>query len=198
MTHQPSRPASIVEISEALQVLFDTLPFQRGAKSDNAAAAYVTSLQGCTVEAINAGIKKFLRGECEDVSPRFIPTPPELAKIVRTAVVQQRIPATRRIAPHHTPLPGERARMKLKMPMWQAAFGNNERMDALAKANADGFAAMVVLATTWRVPIPDELLEIPDEEAERQWRYARSNALASIEANPPPYLIKQRLREARS
>lgn len=189
MNHS-SKPASLAEISAALQVLFDALPFHRGSKTDNVAAAYVESLRGCTAEAIDSGIRKFMRGECDDVSPRFVPTPPELARIVRSAVVQDRIPEHHRIAPHRNPLPGEKARMRLKMPMWEAAFGNGTRMDALAKANAEGLGAMVVLATAWGVPVPPELFDVPDEEAERQWRYARNSALSEIERRPPPYIVK--------
>lgn len=182
-----SKPASLAEISTALQVLFDALPFQRGSKTDNVAAAYVEALRGCTADAVNAGIRKFLRGECESVSPRFVPTPPELAKIVRGVVIPMRIPVERRIEQHREMVPGERARMRLKMPMWQAAFGNNARMDALAVANKEGLSAMVMLANSWGVPIPDELNDVPFEEAERRWEQARRNAWIEIERRPPPF-----------
>lgn len=185
-----SKPASLVEISSALQVLFDALPFQRGSKTDNVAAAYVEALRGCSSEAINAGIRRFLRGECEHVSPRFVPTPPELARIVRTAIVD-RVPVERRIEPYREPLPGEKMRMRLKMPLLQAAHGNQGRMLALAKANAEGFQAMVVLAANWQVRVPDDLLDMPTEEAERQWQQARTRAWAEISANPPPFMRRK-------
>ncbi len=188
------KPASLVETSAALQVLFDALPFQRGSKTDNVAAAYVASLGGCSADAINAGISKFLRGEC-DVSPRFVPTPPELSRIVRSATMAQRIPPERHIAQQPEPTTGERARMRLKMPMWQAAYGITGRMDQLAKANAEGFASMVVLAANWGVPIPPELFEIPEEEAERQWINARNRAWAEIERNPPPFMRNRSRRQ---
>lgn len=183
-----SKPASLAEISDALQVLFDALPFQRGAKTDNVAAAYLESLRGLSAEAINAGVRKFLRGECEGVSPRFVPTPPELAQIVRKTVVPSRVPEERRIAPFRPAVAGERERLRLKMPMWQAAFPSPERLDGLAKANAEGFGAMVVLASQWGVPVPQELLDMPEAEAERQWRHARNQAWAEIERNPPPFM----------
>lgn len=183
-----SKPASLAEISTALQVLFDALPFQRGSKTDNVAAAYVESLRGCTSEAINAGIRKFLRGECEGVSPRFVPTPPELARIVRAAVIPSRVPEERRIAPFRHATAGERARMRLKMPMYQAAYGSGERMNQLAKANAEGLSAMVILANSWGVAVPDELNDVPLDEAERQWQQARNAAWAEINRNPPPFL----------
>lgn len=82
--------------------------------------------------------------------------------------------------------------MRLKMPMFQAAFGNGDRMDQLARANNTGFGAMVVLAMNWGVPIPQELLELDEETAEREWREARNRALREIERNPPPYMRNQR------
>lgn len=198
----PSKPASAAEISDALRVLFDGgLPFQRGVNPDNAAMLYVEALRGFTVEGIRAGITKFIRGECDDVSPRFIPTPPELAKIVRTVIVPSRIPEDRRIAPFRYSNHGERDRMRLKMPMFNHAFSNG-LMDQLAKANREGMGAMIVLATKWGIAIPPELLMIPDSEAEHQWHVARNRALAEIERNPPPYMRhpareqKQRARAA--
>jgi len=192
------RTASASEISAELDVLFTSgIPFQRGVAPDKIAVTYIASLQGCTAEAIRAGVMKFLRGECESVSDRFIPTPPELARIVRGAVVQTRIPEDHQLPPPRRAwVVGERERMRLKMPMFQAAWGSESRMDALAKANADGFGAMVVLATAWGVPIPPELLSMPEAEAERQWKAGRKAAWAEIEANPPPYLIRERQKQA--
>src|SRR6185312_3388420 len=127
---------------------------------------------------------------------KYVPTPPELAKIVRTAVVVQRVPPQRQIAPTQTMPAGERARMRLKMPMLQHARATG-RTDELARANREGFAAMVALATSWGVPVPEELFAIPDEEAERQWHTARSRAWADIERNPPPFMRDYRQPEIR-
>lgn len=162
--------------------------FHPGVEPDKALFGYMQAMQGFSIEAIAAGIRRFLRGECEGVNPKYCPHPPELATIVRTTVIPSRIPPERRIPPFRQPLPGEQARMRLKMPMFNAAFGNGPRMDALAKANADGFGAMVTLATKWGVAVPQELFDVPDEEAERQWRFARNAALSEIERNPPPYM----------
>jgi len=59
------------------------MPFPRGADPEKAVLAYIGALQGFPIDAISAGIRKFLRGECEDVSKKFCPHPPELASIVR-------------------------------------------------------------------------------------------------------------------
>lgn len=197
MTHisQPSRQASIAETSAALQVLFDALPFQRGAKTDNVAVAYVEALRGTTIEAVEAGIRRFLRGEVDGVSPRFVPTPPELARIVRTVVVPDRIPSERRIAPRQE-APGERARMRLKMPMFNHAFSTGQ-MDELARAHREGQGAMIVLALQWGIEVPQELLDLDDEIAEQEWRQARNRAVAEMERNPPPFLRALREREQR-
>lgn len=184
---QPSKPATSAEISEAMEFLFRAgLPFQRGTNADNVALAYIDALHGMSTAAIMAGIRKFLRGECEGVSPKYVPTPPELARIVRTAVVPERIPVERRVAP--PPMADdERARMRLKMPMFDHAWSTSQ-MDRLDRANREGFAAMVMLAREWEIPVPDELNDLPDEENERRWRLARERAWREIERNPPPFM----------
>lgn len=185
MNQTSSRPASSAEISDALRVLFEAgLPFQRGVKVDGVALAYVEAMTGFPVESIHAGIRKFLRGECEDVSPRFVPTPPELARIVRTAVIPVRIPAARWIEPIRRD-DGERARMRLKVPMFQYAFARG-CMDLLAEANAQGFTAMAALATKWGIDIPEEFAGVQDDRIESDWRAARARAWNEIDRNPPP------------
>lgn len=184
----PSTPATVAETSAALSVLFDSgLPFQRGAKPETAALAYIEALRGMTLDAITAGIRKFLRGECEGVSMKFVPTPPELARIVRTAVVPSLIPRERRIAPFRHPDEAERARMRLKFPMFRYAFGSG-LMDDLDRANRDGLEAMVMLAAKWGIPIPPEL----SDQTDADWRAARSRAWAEIERNPPPFMRGRR------
>lgn len=163
--------------------------FPPGVDEKRAIFGYMTALAGFTVEAIECGIRKFLRGECEGVNPKYCPHPPELAAIVRTAVVPHRatilrFPAT---ANSDRPWPGEKERMRFKMPMWRHAFECG-LMDELDAANRAGFGAMIVLAQNWGVAIPDELLAIPEAEAERQWHEARNRAWSAIEANPPPFM----------
>lgn len=183
-TNLTSKPASSAEISVALRDLFDAgLPFQRGAKVEGVAMAYVEALTGMTLDGIHAGIRKFIRGQCEDVSPRFLPTPPELARIVRGAIVLNRIPEGRRIAPFRHPDDAARARMRLKMPMYRFAM-NSGAMDELDQANRAGLEAMVLLATRWGVPIPAELAD----QTNAEWFTARNRAWAEMERNPPPFM----------
>lgn len=183
-TSPSSKPASAAEISDALRVLFDAgLPFQRGARAEGVAMAYVEALSGMTLEGIHAGIRKFIRGECEDVSPRFVPTPPELARIVRATVVPGRIPEERRIAPFRHPDDAARARMRLKMPMFRHA-SECGLMNELDRANREGLEAMILLASRWGIPIPPEL----SEQTNAEWFTARNRAWAEIERNPPPFM----------
>lgn len=171
-----------------MKVLFNALPFQRGTDPATVIMAYVESLRGVALDAIKAGISKFLRGECENVNPRYVPTPPELARIIRTTVIPSRIPAERQIAPFRYASEGERARMKLKMPMFSHAFPNETMMAELAQANAAGMEAMIVLAVKWGVPVPDGL----NEQTDAHWHRARNQALAEIERNPPTFMRQMR------
>lgn len=184
-TTSPLTPASAAETSAALKVLFEAgLPFQRGVSADNVAMAYVEALHGASIDAIKAGIRKFLRGECESVSPKFVPTPPELARIVRTTIVPGRVPEARRIAPFRYSSDGERARMMLKVPMFRHAFPNPAMLAELDEANRAGMDAMILLAGRWGVAIPDEL----SSQTDADWRRAHNQAQAEISRNPPPYM----------
>lgn len=169
-----------------MKVLFNALPFQRGTDPATVIVAYVEALRGAGLDSIKAGISKFLRGDCEGVSMKFVPTPPELARIVRTAVVPSRIPEGRRIAPFRHPDDAARARMRLKFPMFRYAFGSG-LMDDLDRANRDGLEAMVMLAAKWGIPIPPEL----NDQTDADWRAARSRAWAEIERNPPPFMRRR-------
>lgn len=80
---QASTAATNEQIGAALQVLFNSMPFPRGVDPEKAVIGYLNALQGFPVEAIAYGIRRFLRGECEGVNPRFCPHPPELAGIIR-------------------------------------------------------------------------------------------------------------------
>jgi hypothetical protein len=166
--------------------------FPPGVDEKRAIFGYMTALNGFTIEAIEYGIRKFLRGECEGVNPKYCPHPPELAAIIRTAVVPNRV--LRLPTPVHpdAPTQGERERMRLKMPMYRHAYACG-LMDELDAANKAGFGAMVVLATRWGIEVPEELLSVPEAQAERQWREARNRAWGAIERNPPPFMRRIRV-----
>jgi hypothetical protein len=83
---KPSMAATNEQIGAALQVLFNSMRFPPGVDAEKAIYGYMSALQGFPVEAIAHGIRKFLRGECEDVNPKYCPHPPELAAIVRGTI----------------------------------------------------------------------------------------------------------------
>lgn len=87
---QPSMPASTEQIAAALQILFNSMRFPPGVDAAKAIFGYINALQGFPIEAIAEGIRKYLRGECEDVSLKFCPHPPELAAIVRGVIPNRR------------------------------------------------------------------------------------------------------------
>lgn len=62
------------------------MPLPRGSDPDKAIFGYMQALQGFPVEAIAHGIRRFLRGECSGVNPKFCPHPPELATIIRDTI----------------------------------------------------------------------------------------------------------------
>jgi hypothetical protein len=78
--------ASNEQIGAALQVLFNSMRFPPGVDAEKAIYGYMQALQGFPVEAIAHGIRKFLRGECDGVNPKFCPHPPELASIIRGTI----------------------------------------------------------------------------------------------------------------
>lgn len=193
---EPSTPATNGQIAEALDVLFKSMRFHPGVDHSKALFGYVAALQGFTADAISAGILKFLRGECDGVNPRFCPHPPELAQIIRTAVIPQRLP--RRQQPERIgarEIAGERERMRLKMPMWRHAWANG-LIGALDVANREGLGSMVVLAQRWGIPVPEELLADFDR-AERDWRLVGDRARAAMEANPPPFMRRRHAQAMR-
>lgn len=182
-------PASNVEIAEALKVLFNSLPFQRGTDPATAVMAYCEALRGASVDAIRAGVSKFLRGECEGVSSKFTPTPPELARIVRTATVVQRLPQIEHRRRDAASMDDKaKARMRLKMPMLNHAWGNAVLMAELDRANKNGLDEMVILAMKWGIAIPDEL----NGQTDAEWRVARNRAWGEVERSPTVGMIQHR------
>lgn len=183
----PSTPASMAQIGEALKVLFNALPFQRGTDPQVATLAYVEALQGLSNEAIVEGIRKFLRGECEGVSVRHVPTPPELARIIRAAVIPSRV-VQEKAEPAYRPDTAERGRMALKMALYRDALFTDRMADVHAAVEA-GFDAAIALAQKWGVDVPAETwraYEMPG--AATDWDKARRRARLEMESNPPPFM----------
>lgn len=62
------------------------MPLPRGVDREAAAYGYVNALTGLPIEAIVSGISRFMRGESEDLSPKFCPHPPELARFIKSGM----------------------------------------------------------------------------------------------------------------
>lgn len=75
---------SLSDVGVALDRLTDAMPPPSKVDPEKAVSAYLTALSKFTLDDINEGISRFLRGECDPkISLKFYPRPPELARIVR-------------------------------------------------------------------------------------------------------------------
>ena len=141
--------------------------------------------------AISEAARRFTCGEVKGANLTFAPSVAEFVqecKRVPTEHVRLPKPAPQRRMPD-----AERLRMRLKMPMYNHATRCG-LMDQLDAANKAGFSAMISLAHKWGVPIPEELLSMPGDDAELQWADARRRAWVKIERNPRPFLRRQRAK----
>lgn len=75
--------ASKAELAQPLGALFRAMPQARGTRAADRLDGYMTALSGFTLDEVEAGIAKFLRGEIDGISQKYCPHPPELAAIVR-------------------------------------------------------------------------------------------------------------------
>lgn len=82
-TSSPQPAASKADIVEALAPLLRTMPSK--GKVQDRMEGYFIALGGFMRTEIEAGVRKFLSGECAGVKSEFVPLPPQLAKIVREA-----------------------------------------------------------------------------------------------------------------
>ena len=83
MDRTERRAASKAEMTAPLGALFRAMPPARGTKSADRIEGYLTALAGFSLEEIEAGIAKFLRGEVKQLSQKYCPHPPELAGVIR-------------------------------------------------------------------------------------------------------------------
>lgn len=82
------KPAtSRAEIIEALAPLLRTMP-SKGKVQDRMEGYFIALASFSRVE-IEAGVRKFLAGECDGVKTEFVPPPPQLAQIVRESAGHQ-------------------------------------------------------------------------------------------------------------
>jgi hypothetical protein len=198
--------ATQIETSMEIERLFGILPLSRGQEYDKIMPEFVRVCVPFEASHVREAVDRFIDGETADGPYRTAPKVPEFAAMVREirtkhgAAADQALKAAQRALPapsYAETSPGEKSRMALKMPMWKAAENNPARCKALAKANAEGLEAMVVLAVEWGVPIPPSLYEPSLEVAAQRWNTARNRIQASLEGSPPPYLRNRQAAEAK-
>lgn len=154
---------------------------------------YNEALSGVSDQVISETARRFVSNAVESQSATFAPSVAEFAQEARRVarpVNKYAYPALPKPEPELRLSPAERARMRLKMPMYQYANANG-KMHKLAKANKQGHSAMIALAVKWGIEVPAELLEIPGDQAEREWQTARNKAWAEIERNPPKFMRRR-------
>ena len=74
-------PASSVEAKGALKALFEAFPADRG-EGTLAVGTYFIAIEGYSLKAIEAAVKRIIRGEISDIDKRFLPTPAQFSNVV--------------------------------------------------------------------------------------------------------------------
>jgi len=81
MTQPQIIPASSVEAKGALKALFEAFPADRG-EGTLAVGTYFIAIEGYSLKAIEAAVKRIIRGEISDIDKRFLPTPAQFSNVV--------------------------------------------------------------------------------------------------------------------
>lgn len=83
------KAATTDELAEALQVLFAALPSSNaGEATELRMRAYLLALDGIPAVALRDAVTRILKGTAGLDNPKFVPTPPELAKLCRACSAQ--------------------------------------------------------------------------------------------------------------
>lgn len=76
-----SSPASLADATSVLRALFEAFPTERG--GNGSAATYLMAVEGYSLRAIQAAVKRLIRGEAAGHDGRFLPTPAQVSTAVR-------------------------------------------------------------------------------------------------------------------
>jgi len=90
-------PASRADATAALRALFEAFPTERG--SAGGAATYLMAVEGYSLIAIQAAVKRLIRGEAAGHDGRFLPTPAQVSTCVRYCENLYAPPAPRQALP---------------------------------------------------------------------------------------------------
>jgi hypothetical protein len=90
-------PASLSDATSALRALFEAFPTERG--GNGSAATYLMAVEGYSLRAIQAAVKRLIRGEAAGHDGRFLPTPAQVSTAVRYCENLYAPPAPRQALP---------------------------------------------------------------------------------------------------
>lgn len=113
-------PASRSEATGILRALFEAFPADRG-DGVGAAATYLIAVEGFSMQAISMAVKRFIKGQVPQHDMRFLPTPPQVATVVRHCEYLISPPEPRKALPapgQHEPTEAERLRVADKVRQW--------------------------------------------------------------------------------
>lgn len=111
--------------ADALRALFAAWPSDRG-DGTGLTEAYIIAIQGYSLKAIDAAVRRIIRGEVADVDPRFLPTPAQLGNVVAYCEKLYEPVAPRQALPapgDAVRTPEEQARIDAQVESWRAANG---------------------------------------------------------------------------
>jgi hypothetical protein len=178
---------------QAITAMVNSFPQASAAERKALLLTFEKGLGGVPDRAISETAMGFIRNEIPHQSATFAPSVAEFVQAARRVPIERvSLPKPERELSVDD---AAKARLRLKMPMYRHAAECN-LMPQLDAANRAGFSAMIALADRWGVPIPEELLALPGDVAERQWEEARRMAWIEVERNPPPFLRRQRSQAA--
>jgi hypothetical protein len=178
---------------QAITAMVNSFPQASAAERKALLLTYEKALGGVPDQAISRTAAAFIRNEIPHQSATFAPSVAEFVQAARRVPIERiSLPKPER---EYSIDDAAKARLRLKMPMYRYATECN-LMPELDAANRSGFSAMIALADRWGVEIPEELLTMPGDVAERQWDEARRMAWVEVERNLPPFLKRQRKQEA--
>ena len=87
--------------ADALRALFEAWPSDQGTGT-GLTQAYILAIEGRSLRALEGAVLRLIRGEVDDVDPRFLPTPAQLGNL--TAYMDKLYAPPKRLA---LPAPGD-------------------------------------------------------------------------------------------
>lgn len=66
--------------ADALRALFEAWPSDKGAGT-GLTEAYILAIEGYSLPAIEGAVRRLIRGEVDDVDPRFLPSPAQVGNL---------------------------------------------------------------------------------------------------------------------